>query len=305
MVKPIQAIIKPKRLSPGDVVGIAAPAGPYEQEQFEKGIGIIRDMGFAVRVPEYLQQPKGFLAGSDEHRASLLMDLFNDPKVDAIVCARGGYGSLRILERLDYDAIRANPKVFVGFSDVSALHAAFAMRCGLVVFHGPMVISLGKSGDNTRASFLQAMTTDQPLELRPNTPSVIRPGKANGVLAGGNLATLCHLLGTPFAPIYNDTILVLEDITETPYKIDRMLFQMILAGCFSSVNGVILGSFKESGSYSEICDIVGTIFADMHVPVMAGFDIGHDTENKTVPLGISATLDTEKGTLKYHECATR
>ncbi len=299
-----QSLIRPKRLSPGDCIGIAAPAGPYNEGEFEQGIAAIRDMGFQVKIPENLQQPKSFLAASDEHRAGLLIKLFKDPAVDAIICARGGYGSLRILERLDYDVIRTNPKPFVGFSDISALHAAFNARAGLVVFHGPMVISLGKSDKKTRTSFLQAMTTERPIVIHAPKPSQLCPGTATGIVAGGNLATLCHLLGTPFAPIYKGTILLLEDITEAPYKIDRMLFQMKMAGCFHGVKGVVLGSFQDSGSYRDICDIAGAIFNDMQVPVLAGFEIGHSETNLIVPLGLKATLDTEEGTLKYHEGAT-
>jgi len=304
MVEPIQPIIKPGRLNPGDIIGIAAPAGPYAQDEFEKGIAAIRELGFQVKIPENLQRPQSFLAGSDDHRADLLEALFKDPEVDAIICARGGYGSLRILERLDYDMIRRHPKTFMGFSDISALHASLITRAGLVVFHGPMIISLGKSSAETRASLLEALTLDRPIEIHPSKPNQLCPGVASGIVQGGNLATLCHLLGTPFTPLYKNTILVLEDITETPYKIDRMLYQMKLAGCFAGVNGVVLGSFQESGSYREICDIVGEIFRDLKVPVLAGFEIGHSHENVTIPLGIRATLDTEEGSLRFHEPAT-
>jgi len=304
MTNSISPLSKPKRLSPGDTIGIAAPAGPYAEHEFEKGLAVIQDMGFRVKVPENLQLPKGFLAGSDEHRASLLMDMFTDPTVDAIVCARGGYGSIRILKRLDWEVVRNHPKIFVGFSDISALHASLITRARQAVFHGPMVISLGKTGNKTRASYLQAMTSDQPIAIQPDNPIPICAGQTTGIVAGGNLATLCHLLGTPFAPIYKDTILLLEDITEAPYKIDRMLYQMKLAGCFIGVNGIVLGSFQESGNYLEICDIVADIFKDKNVPVLAGFEIGHGRENLTIPLGIRATLDTEEGGLTYAETAT-
>ena len=192
----------------------------------------------------------------------------------------------------------------MGFSDISALHAAFMMHCGLAVFHGPMVISLGKSRSQTNTSLLEALSTDQPIEIYPTKPNQLSPGMATGNVAGGNLATLCHLLGTSFTPIYKDAILLLEDITEAPYKIDRMLFQMKLAGCFDGIKGVVLGSFQDSGSYQEICDIVSDIFREMQVPVLAGFEIGHNQTNLTIPLGLMATLDTGKGTLRYHESAT-
>jgi muramoyltetrapeptide carboxypeptidase len=299
-----QSIIKPKRLAPGDTIGIAAPAGPYKNDEFEKGIAAIREMGFQVKIPENLQQPKSFLAASDEHRASLLMDLFRDPKVDAIVCARGGYGSLRILERLDFDVIRGHPKAFVGFSDISALHEAFMTRSGLIVFHGPMVISLGKSSSQTKTSLLEALTIDQPIEIHATKPNQLYPGTPSGIVSGGNLATICHLLGTPFTPIYKGAILLLEDITEAPYKIDRMLFQMKMAGCFNGIKGVVLGRFQDSGRYQEICEIVREIFEEFKVPVLVGFEIGHNQTNLTIPLGLMATLDTENGSLVFHEPAT-
>ncbi len=304
MAKPIQPIIKPQRLKPGDVIGIAAPAGPYDKDEFENGITAIRDLQFQVKIPPDLQKPVGFLAASDNHRAKLLMDLFKDPEVDAIVCARGGYGSLRILDNLDYGLIQNHPKVFVGFSDISALHTALVMQAGLTVFHGPGVTSLARSGEKTRATLFQTLTTDQPIEVRPDNPIPICAGQATGMLTGGNLATLCHLLGTPFAPIYKDGIVLLEDTAEAPYKIDRMLFQMKMAGCFEGVKGAILGRFQDSGNYQDICDLVGAIFEDMQVPILAGFEIGHNGCNMTIPLGIPATLDTEQGSLIFQETAT-
>ena len=297
-------LIKPKRLIPGDVIGIAAPAGPFDRDEFDRGIEAIKSLGFDVCLPQRLQQAQGFLAASDNHRVGILMDLFGNPEVDAIICARGGYGSIRILERLDYEVLRAYPKVFIGFSDISALHTAIFKLTGLVVFHGPMVTSLGKSGPRTLDSLMAAVTSDAPLEVRPSNTNKIYPGKASGEVVGGNLATLCHLLGTPYAPVYKDCILLLEDTTEAPYKIDRMLFQMKMAGCFEGMAGLVLGSFQDCGNYQEICDIVGEIFEEMQVPVLAGFEIGHGSENVTIPLGISATLDTERGSLNYREVAT-
>jgi len=298
------SLIKPKRLLPGGVIGVAAPSGPYKVDEFKKGIAVLRDMGFRVRVPENLQQPESFLAASDEHRVKLLKDLFKDPGVSAIVCARGGYGAMRVLERLDYDVIRSNPKSFVGFSDISALHAAIIAQAGLVVFHGPMVASLGKSDQRTRESFLQSLTTDQLMDVQSDDPILIHPGISTGVVAGGNMATLCHLLGTSFAPIYRGCIVLLEDTSEAPYKIDRMLIQMKMAGSFDGIKGVALGSFHDCGSYQEICDIVGDIFKEFNVPVLAGFAIGHNGTNLTIPLGLKATLDTEKGSLQFNEPAT-
>ena len=150
----------------------------------------------------------------------------------------------------------------------------------------------------------RAVTSDQPLDIRPASPRLINPGKGTGVVTGGNLSTLCHLLGTPYSPTYRDRIFVMEDNGEAPYRIDRMLFQMKLAGCFQGVAGVALGSFQDCGTYKTICDIVKRLFEDTQIPILGGFGIGHGDDNITVPMGIRATLDTEQASLNYHERAT-
>ncbi|MDX2447983.1 MAG: LD-carboxypeptidase [Desulfobacterales bacterium] len=296
-------IIKPARLSPGDVIGIVAPAGPFEIELFERGVAAIKKMGFEVLIPENLQNPVRYLAGTDAHRASLLSDLFNSPDINGIICARGGYGSIRILDRIDYDQLRQHPKIFLGFSDISALLSAIAARGDLVVFHGPNITTLGMATPQTKASFYRAVTSDQPLDIKSEKPRVVSPGKCTGIVSGGNLTTLCHLLGTPYSPTYRGRILVLEDTGEASYRIDRMLFQMRMAGCFQGVSGVVLGSFQDCGNYEGICEITSDFFEDIQIPILGGFEIGHGKDNLTLPMGIRATLDTDQGALVYHEAA--
>ena len=296
-------IIKPARLSPGDIIGIAAPAGPFEIEKFERGLTAIKDMGFEVLVPDNLQQPERYLAGSDTWRASVLNDLFKAPDVKGIICARGGYGSIRILERMDFDLFRHHPKIFLGFSDISALISSITTQSRLTAFHGPNVTTLGKASPQTRASFYEAVTSDQALDIRSQKIRVISPGIGTGIVSGGNLATLCHLVGTPYSPTYRGCLFVMEDIEEAPYKIDRMLFQMKMAGCFLGLSGVAIGSFQDCGRYEGICDIVKNIFADIQIPILGGFEIGHGDDNVTIPMGIRATLDTDQGALLYQESA--
>ncbi len=303
MNKQKQSPIKPARLYPGDIIGIAAPAGPFKKELFERGVAVIKDMGFEVLVPENLQQPDRYLAGSDAHRATLLNELTSTADVKGIICARGGYGSLRILDLIDYDLFRHHQKIFLGFSDISALITAITTRSGLVAFHGPNITTLGQANPKTKASFYRAVTSDQPLEIRPGNPRVINPGKAMGVVSGGNLATLCHLLGTSYSPTYRKQIFVVEDISEAPYQIDRMLYQMKMADCFQGISGVAMGSFHNCAKYEAICDIVRALFEDMQIPILGGFDIGHGDENMTIPMGIRATLDTDQGALIYQEAA--
>lgn len=297
-------IIKPTRLSPGDVIGIVAPAGPFELEAFERGVAAIKEMGFEVLVPENLQQPERYLAGPDAHRASRLNDMFNSPGIKGIVCARGGYGSIRLLDLMDFDLLRKYPKIFLGFSDISALISAIITRSGFVAFHGPMVTTLGKATPQTKASFYRAVTSDQLFDIRPEKPRVVRPGKGTGIVSGGNLATLCHLLGTPYSPAYRGCIFVMEDTSEAPYRIDRMLYQMRMADCFQGVSGVVLGSFQGCGNYEAICEIAASLFEDMQIPILGGFEIGHGKDNLTLPMGIRATLDTDQGSLAYQETAT-
>ena len=294
----------PARLKPGDKIGIAAPAGPFDRETFFRGIHILEEKGFEVFLPDGLLEAAAYLAGSDEHRAQIVNQLFADNSIDAIVCARGGYGSLRILPLLDYGVIAKNPKVFIGFSDITALLTVLSARCGLVTFHGPVVTSLADAHELTLSSLFQTITSDGKLEIEVPNGITINPGTGSGILAGGNLATLCHLGGTPFAPNFANKILFLEDRAEAPYKIDRMLTQMKLAGCFADIAGIVLGSFEECGPVEDILAIIKDVLGDFQVPILAGLTAGHGQLNVTLPMGVEATLDADRHLLAYHRVAT-
>jgi muramoyltetrapeptide carboxypeptidase len=211
---------------------------------------------------------------------------------------------MRVLALLDYEVIKKHPKIFVGYSDISALLSVLDTRCGLVTFHGPMVTTLADAGQETKEALLAALASDVKLELAPANGRVIKPGRASGPIAGGNLTTLCHLVGTPFAPSYNNKIVFFEDKGEAAYRIDRMLSQMKLAGCFEGLAGLVLGSFEDCGEFDEVCRITAEMFKDAGIPVLAGFDIGHGKTNITIPLGIEATLDADQQRLTFHEPAT-
>ena len=294
----------PARLKPGDTIGIVAPAGAFDDETFYRGTQILEEVGFEVFIPDGLLKANGYLAGSDSHRAEMLNQLFADTSIDAIICARGGYGSLRILPLLDYEAIKNNPKVFIGFSDISALLSVFFNRCGLVTFHGPVVTSMAVGNKEDGRSLFSAITSEDPLEFKLTEGQTIKPGSGSGILCGGNLNTLCHLTGTPFAPTFDGEILLLEDRGEAPYRIDRMLNHMKLAGCFKGVTGVILGSFEECGPIEDVFKIVTEIFDDHPVPILAGLEAGHGKINRTIPLGVEATLDANDHRLSFHRVAT-
>jgi muramoyltetrapeptide carboxypeptidase len=296
--------IRPPRLKPGDTIGIVAPAGSFDRKIFAQGLYILESMGFQTRVPDEIFEKNCYLAGSDAHRAGLVMRFFEDQSVNALVCARGGFGSLRILPLLDFDTIRQNPKVIVGYSDITALLAAITAKSGLVTFHGPLVTTLANASETTCSSLLAAISSNTIVELKPTRSIPLKSGRSRGRMIGGNLTTLCHLLATPFEPKFESRILLLEDRGEAHYRIDRMLFQMKLAGCFKGIAGLILGSFEDCGSLDGIFKIFEEQFKDIPVPILAGFDIGHGQQNMTIPFGLEASLDADKQILSFDQPAT-
>lgn len=293
-----------RRLKPGDRVAIIAPSSPFDVEKFNKGAAVLKTMGLQPVFSDSLFAAEGYLAGTDAHRAALLQEAFADPDIQGVFCARGGYGAIRLLPLLDWEVFISQPKVLVGYSDVSALLNTIAARCGLVVFHGPMMTSLGDADPVSLKGLQEALFGPEPLTLNPLVPLIVKPGAAAGVVAGGNLATLCHLVGTPYQIDFSDKILFLEDIGEAPYRIDRMLTQMRLAGCLEKVAGVALGSFTNCGDREVVHRVFQTLFEHSDVPILAGFDAGHGDVNITLPLGLSATLDADNGRLIYHGPAT-
>lgn len=292
-------IRQPQRLFPGDAIGIVAPASPFDRGKFTRGLRVLEEMGLEPVVPKSVYDRNRYLAGSDTHRAGMVNAMFADPGVKGIICARGGYGSLRILSRLDYETIADNPKVFIGSSDITAILSTFYDRCGLISLHGPMIESLATASDITKQSLQDVLFENPLLSLIPENRRVVYAGQASGIVAGGNLTTLCHLVGTPFEPDFSGRILLLEDVGEAPYRIDRMLTQMKLAGCFDSVAGILLGSFKGCGEAGQVDEIFADIFSGAAFPVLAGFTIGHDDPNLTIPLGLHASFDTASGALEY------
>ena len=228
--------LKPKRLYPGDTIGVIAPASPGDLELSMKGVEWLKQQGFRVELGKTAEQSLGYLAGSDADRAADINAMFLSSKIDGIFCLRGGYGTMRLLDLLDYDAIQSHPKVFVGYSDITALHTSIGQRTGLVTFHGPMVASdMGKGlSDYTWDSFYRALTISKPLGpiLNPPIflpPEFIVPGEVRGNLIGGNLSLIVSTLGTPYEIDTRGKILCLEEVGEVPYRIDRMLTQLSLA----------------------------------------------------------------------------
>jgi muramoyltetrapeptide carboxypeptidase len=295
----------PLALKPGDTLGIVAPASPFDRKSFDAGVDVLKSMGFHLVIPEEIKSKDGFLAGADRLRADLLSRMFADSAIDGIICARGGYGAMRILSLLDAGVIGSHPKVFVGFSDITALLAFLVERCRMATFHGPTVTTLGDGDPATREHFLSVLTDAAPVSLSAGAPRVIGDGRASGRFHCGNLTLFCHLTGTPFQPNFSGGVLLLEERGEVPYRIDRMLTQMRLAGCFDNLAGLALGSFIGCGSPDEIDRIFADRLGDLKIPILSGFAVGHDRVNLTLPVGLTVALDTDAGALTFSQSAVR
>jgi muramoyltetrapeptide carboxypeptidase len=312
---------KPRRLNYGDTIGIIAPASaPPDPKSIDRSVAVLERLGFKPRLAPNVRKRWGFLAGSDRDRASDLMTLFADRRVRAIICVRGGYGTARLLPRLDYRTIRANPKIIVGYSDITTLHCAFLVKSNLVSFHGPMLNSdfIKKDlPDFTLQSFLKTlMQPSAPGSIsdgyKKKTVTILRRGIVSGPLMGGNITLLCATLGTPYQPAFRRRILFFEDLDEVPYRFDRMLTQLLNAGLLQQVAGVAIGinanchDPKAKGS-KEYRQTLEDVFKDrllpLRIPVVAGLPFGHIPLNATLPVGVRVTLDALKGDLTIDEPA--
>lgn len=285
-------------LKPGDTIGVAAPSGRFDREKLEQGVKNIKAMGFRVKLHDGIFGASRYLAGSDEQRARVLMDLFRDSEVRAVIAARGGYGAMRLLPFLDWQALRSFPKLFIGFSDATALMSCLVSRAGMKPVHGPNLVSLAGAGRETLAGVERAITgAGNRLSLADGACLV--PGTARGRLAGGNLATLVHMMGTRFQPDFTHTILFLEDVGEPAYKIDRMLTQMRLAGLFDRIRGVVLGEFTNCANTEYLPEIFMETFGPLKIPVITGLQAGHGEVNQAFPLGRETVLDTAAAELSW------
>jgi muramoyltetrapeptide carboxypeptidase len=307
-------IIKPKKLKRGDVIGIAAPSSPLVSEDaLSRGIRYLEQLGYRIEVGSNIFKKRGYLAGTDRERVADLHSLFANTDVKAIFLARGGYGSGRLLSLLNYELIRRNPKIIVGYSDFTALSLAIFSQTGLVTFTGPMVASDMADGLNRNAEeqLWQTLTSTeipQPLKVPAKHRIKINSGKSRGRLLGGNLSLIISLLGTPYFPNVNDSIWLFEDIDEQPYRIDRMLTQLRHAGVFQKTRGVVLGKFVDctpppSKPSLPLREVFNTLFAGLSFPVLGHLHYGHVKHLLTLPMGIRIRLDTTKGELSLLESA--
>ena len=322
---------KPEQLRTGSRIAVVAPSFAADPDTAGEAAESIREMGFIPVLFPSCHASFGYFAGSDRLRASDINRAFLDPSIDGIFCLRGGYGAARLLPLLDYHAIRTHPKVFMGYSDVTALHLVFQQRCRMVTFHGPVVRELKQADSFTRRSMLCCLCTPGPSTLscddrQPLQSLSVRPGRfsdgpfspgasifpAEGILTGGNLTTLCSLLGTPYEPDTRGKILFLEETNEASYRIDRMLTSLALSGKLEQCAGILLGSFTDCPSSTagqdrafSLEEVLRDRLCLPKLPVFFGLPCGHGKQNLTLPLGVRVRLCPADTSVHVTESCTR
>ena len=294
-----------RSLGGGSRVALVAPSGILpDRAQVELAIENARSLGWIPVLGENVSELHGYLAGTDEQRAADLNKALRDETIDAIWCVRGGYGAMRLLRDIDFAALKANPRPLIGFSDITALHAAIHSECGIVSFHGPT--ARGELTEFSRDSLLRAVEAQvDPCGEAPSA-RVLRPGKARGRLAGGNLALIASLMGTPWSVDFDGAILIIEDIDEAVYRVDRMMRQLLLAGALGKCAAIVAGDFRPpAGETSEgnrsVDEVIAEAAEEAEIPCLAGAPFGHIDDQWTIPLGALAELDTEARSLHVVE----
>ncbi len=309
-------IIKPKKLNKGDVIGIISPASsPDDLSKIESGAEYLEKQGYRVEIGNNVGKVHGYLAGSDEERLDDFHEMFSNKNVKAIFSVRGGYGSGRLLDRIDFNLIKKNPKILVGYSDITALQMAIFKKTGLVTFAGPMLATdfSGRINKFAEENFWKIITNTKKIGKIHNPRDekfyALTKGRGEGKILGGNLALLNSLMGTPFFPSFKDSILIIEDIGEAPYKVDRLLNQLRLAKVFDEIKGVILGRFVDcyetdkSKKTIKLNEVIEHYFGTLKIPVIYSFSHGHIKENLTIPFGINCKINTSKCFVEFTESA--
>jgi muramoyltetrapeptide carboxypeptidase len=310
----------PKVLKPGDTVGLITPSS-YVSDPDELAFAkkFCEFFGLKWKMGKNVGQRYGYLAGTARQRVEDLNAMFADPSIAGIFCIRGGYGSAQMLEGIDYEAIRRNPKVFLGYSDITALHTAIRQKTGVVTFHGP--VSLSHLTEWSQQHLRAAIFETKPIGAVTNPPEAnslraghsmrtVRGGTARGVMTGGNLTLLTTTMGTPYEVETAGKILLLEDIGEDIYRIDRMFTQMKLAGKLKAAAGILVGECKDcpppghDSAYS-LGEVIDYLLGDLGIPVLYGLSFGHTIDQVTLPLGAMATLDADKQLLTVEGAGVR
>ena len=311
--------ILPKRLKPGDRIGLVTPGSPVSKDQLEGTVNKLKSLGLEPVYKETVLSEYGYFAGPDQERAEELMQMFTDTKVDAIWCVRGGYGSIRILDLLDFDIIRENPKLFIGYSDITAILTAIYQETGLVTFHGPVGISnfdrftvrsLRKVIMEPEDSYKYPYKRGKGSRGNPEYDRyTINPGIAEGLLIGGNISVLDSMIGTRFEPDFEGKIVYLEEIEEKTYRVDKMLFHLLSGTNLKKAAGLALGVFADCNVGDEptlSLDVaIRDLLSNLEIPVVYGLAFGHIDSMITLPNGIRARLDAEKNQLEILEQAVK
>lgn len=300
-------VIVPPPLRQGDCIGLFSPAGPVrDKNRVAAGIRLLHELGFRTRQLRSTKESHDYLAADDRTRADEFHALWADDEIQALMAVRGGYGCLRIIDSLDFTLLRTRPKFLIGFSDVTVLLNTISDRTGLITVHGPVVSSLIDCDRGSLKAFTSLLSGELCEYRFPRQTEVLRPGKAGGILRGGNLTTLVHLLGTPWETSWDGALLFLEETGEPMYKIDRMLTQFSLGGRLKNLAGLILGTFdnKDAADHQrfqeQVWNRVMELTAQGGYPVLGGFPAGHLEMNHPLPIGAAVTLNTASGKLRLH-----
>ena len=306
--------IKPNKLKKGELIGIISPASTTNDPiLMENGVKYFERLGYQVLPGKNLDKRNGYLAGTDEERLNDIHDMFSNRKVKAVFCLRGGYGASRLLDKIDYKLIQQNPKIFVGFSEITSLQMAFLAKSKLVTFAGPMVLPNFSENVNpfTEENCWATITSKRKRpEIKLDGEQFFQTKtlkKSSGKLIGGNLAVLTALVGTGYLPNFKNKILLLEEINEPPYKIDRMLNQLRLKGVFEELKGIILGDFIDCVEQDKnkltlgLTEVLVDYFNRLNIPVINNFPFGHSSKIFTLPIGCKVQLDLNKRSVRLME----
>jgi muramoyltetrapeptide carboxypeptidase len=293
------ALLWPPPVKPGEAIAVAAPASPVDCTLCRAGVGILEERGFRVLCGPEVFAARAWGRETDQALAGRFQEIWQNPEVKAVIGARGGYGSLKLLPYFDLVLLKEHPKRLIGFSDLTNLLLHFHHKLGLVTFHGPTVSHLPSLTPRAQESFFHWLTADEPRSFSYRGLTVLHPGVAEGRLAGGNLTTLCHLLGTPYAPRFAGALLFLEDHNEALYRLDRLMHHLLFAGALEGVQGVVLGGFTGCEGGDSLLEVMQVALAPLKVPVLAGLPVGHHPDNHTLPLGAWARLDTHTASLTF------
>jgi len=287
-------------LQKGDTVGLVALSSQAQPEKLGDAVAFLEELGLNYIIGDTIQAKHDYLAGSDEERLADFHEMVRNPEVKAIFCVKGGYGSARIAEKIDYGLLEENPKIFWGFSDLTYLHCAINEYANLVTFHGPLLMSVRRIDDLSKKMFLQLFSPMEVQYTEDISPlTTIAPGVARGEIIGGNLRRLVNTLGTKFEVCTEGRILLIEELGESIPKIDAMLQQLKQARKLEQLAGVVIGSFTQTeADEAALFALMKDYFANLGVPVVAGFKIGHDSTNIAIPLGVDAILDAQEKILK-------